>query len=366
MMVWYLWILLMLLWHEGIYAFSWFKQDRAAYAAQQESWDTAKSLLNELVRDNPDDPSLLYDAGVSSYKLGEIQQARSYFQQVADSKNAQPDLKEQSFFNLGNTYMKDEQFKEAIEAYDGALKINPKNERALHNKKIAEEKLRQKEQDQNKKDQKQDKQQNNKDDQKNDQKDSGHPEPDEGSGDDQQSQDQNQQSQGNDKKDKGSQGSGDNKDQQDQDQSQKGDNKNESSQKDQGKEQESAGDKSKEQEQQKGSKKPEPQKEEKPSDGGKQEKKEQEEKKSGSSKADEKKKEKKQEAAQENKGNGKGQKAQAAAAEKEGEDPTFKNINPQLARMLQAQEASDAQLQKQLIRAQVSNEMGARDGENCW
>ena len=175
MMIRYM-VLSMLLWHGGICAFNWFKHDRAAYAAQQESWDEAKSLLKELVRDNPDDPTMLYDAGVSSYKLGEIAQARGYFEQAAASPKADSTLKEQSFFNVGNTHMKDEAYDKAIEAYENALKINPDNERTKHNKKIAEEKKRQQEQqdkqDQNKKnDQNKDdkKDQQNKDQNKDDQ-----------------------------------------------------------------------------------------------------------------------------------------------------------------------------------------------------
>lgn len=366
MMIRYI-LFVLFIWHDGMWAFSWFKHDRAAYAAQQESWDTSKALLKELVRDNPDDPSLLYDAGVSSYKLGEIAQARGYFQQAASSSNANQNLKEQSFFNLGNTYMHDEQYKQAIEAYDQALAINSDNERAKHNKKIAEEKLRQQQQqqeqkqDQNKKDQQQDqnKEQNqdkNKDDQnkqdQNDQKqDQNKDQSDQSKQEqkqqpeqqskEQQSQSQEKQQEQEQKQNNGSQGS---------------DDKN---QQKQGQEEQQQGNKSPEQKDSEG------QKQESGAEQKKQEK--QEEAKTGAEKKQEKK-EGKQKGAQEEKSDDKGkQKAQAAAAsEKDSEDQTFQHMKPQLARMLQAQESSDAQLQKQLIRAQVNNQMGARDGENCW
>ena len=358
----YVW-LAMLLWHGGICAFSWFKQDRAAYAAQQESWDSAKSLLKELVRDNPDDPSLVYDAGVSSYKLGEIAQARGYFQQAAASPKADPNLKEQSLFNLGNTYMNDEEYKQAIEAYEQALKINPDNERTKHNKKIAEEKQRQKEQQQKQDEKKND--QDKKDDQ--DKKNPDRPEPDEGNKDqdqnqDQDKQDQNQQDQNKDQKDKGSQDKGDQDKQQKQDEG-KDQQGNESPDEKEGKQDKQKGGNQGQDKKQK--------KEQKKSDAGDQdqgdqEKKQKEESDSGKSEKQKDKQEKKQQGSQEGKSDKKGQGAQAAGAEKEGEDPAFKNMKPQLARMLQAQESSDAQLQKQLIKAQVGNQMGARDGENCW
>lgn len=366
-MIKYLWVV-MLLWHEGTYTFNWFKYDRAAYAAQHESWDTAESLLKELVRDNPDDSSLVYDAGVSAYKSGEMAQARGYFKQVADSKQVDPALKEQSLFNLGNTYMRDEEYAQAIEAYKSALEINPQDERALHNKKIAEEKLRQKEQQQKqdqKKDQKQqdkNKKEDNKKDQQKNQKDQ---QQEQQKKDKDQSQQQKDQSKDEQKDNDSDQSDGNKPEQKEQEQSQDGKSKDESDGDDQKSQSQDGQESSSGQQQQKeqgGKQGEKPQEQESPADNGEQQK----EKEQQAGAGDQGKKEEKKNAqAGSKEGNGTKEQAQAAAG-KEGEDPTFKNMNPQLARMLKAQESSDAQLQKQLIRAQVGNIMGGRDGENCW
>lgn len=147
-----------------LYCASWFGHDRAVQAASHGNWQKACEYLNKTLSRTPDDPALLYDAGVAEYRLGNFKQAHDYFKRVQLS-SADASLKEKAWFNDGNAhaYLKD--FKNAVEAYKHALEINPNDERVIYNLKKAQELLKaQKEQqkkDQEKKDNKQqDKDQN--------------------------------------------------------------------------------------------------------------------------------------------------------------------------------------------------------------
>ncbi len=53
-----------------------------------------------------------------------------------------------AYYNEGNVFAKKHQYPEAIESYDNALKLDPKHEDALHNKKVIEEFLRKQQQEQ--------------------------------------------------------------------------------------------------------------------------------------------------------------------------------------------------------------------------
>ena len=163
----------------------WFAHDRAAYDAQHQDWANALQRLNTSLIDHPDDPSLLYDAGVVTYKSGDYKQAADYFKRATHAKSIELSLQKQAYFNLGNSHSALKQYKEAVAAYEAALKLDPTDERVRHNLKKARELLKaeeQKKQEQQKQDgqsqqdksqqnqQDKDKQQQQNDQQKNDQK----------------------------------------------------------------------------------------------------------------------------------------------------------------------------------------------------
>lgn len=77
---------------------------------------------------------------------------------IADPKNStiQPELIEKSFYNLGNVAYEQENYAQAVEMYKGALRVNPSNEHARENLRLAQLKLQQQNKDKNK-DQNQDK-----------------------------------------------------------------------------------------------------------------------------------------------------------------------------------------------------------------
>ena len=99
----------------------WFAHDRAAYDTQHQEWASALQRLNTSLIDQPDDPSLLYDAGVVTYKSGDYKQAQDYFKRAADSQTIESLLQKQTFFNLGNSDVALKEYKYAISAYENAL-----------------------------------------------------------------------------------------------------------------------------------------------------------------------------------------------------------------------------------------------------
>ena len=143
-------------------------------------WQADKSLqegkypeaLKDYLKVQAKDPSnqrLNYNTGIALYRLGAFENAQFNFQQAA--QGAQEDfLKEKALYNLGNAFFKQEKYKDAIGAYEAALKIDPEDEDAKHNLELAKKKLQEDKQD-DKKDQDKDKQNQdqNKDDQNKDQ-----------------------------------------------------------------------------------------------------------------------------------------------------------------------------------------------------
>ncbi|HEV8543458.1 MAG TPA: VWA domain-containing protein [Verrucomicrobiae bacterium] len=137
----------------------------------------------ELIGKNPNDARLHYNAGTAAYQAKKFDEAQKEFQAAAASPEL--DLQQQSFYNLGdaefrigeassNLQERMASWEQAIQHYDAALKINPKDSDAEFNRDVVRKKLEElkKQQQEQKKDQ-QDKnqQQNNKDENKDKQKD---------------------------------------------------------------------------------------------------------------------------------------------------------------------------------------------------
>ena len=131
-----------------------FSHDRAAVAAQKGDWQGALELLNHSLIDHPDDPTVLYDAGVAAYKLKNYQQAQDYFKKTIQNSTADPKLQERAYFNLGNVQVALNSLKEAVESYNKALTLDPNDEHAKNNLQKVLELLKQQEQQKKKEEQK--------------------------------------------------------------------------------------------------------------------------------------------------------------------------------------------------------------------
>ncbi|MEA2725350.1 MAG: hypothetical protein QOH59_3121 [Gemmatimonadales bacterium] len=87
------------------------------------------------------DPALQYDLGVALYRLKRYEDAAKSFREAASV----PPLRQRSYYNLGNAYVraseeapeKDEPLRQAIAAYEEALRLQPADSAAKWNLELA-------------------------------------------------------------------------------------------------------------------------------------------------------------------------------------------------------------------------------------
>jgi hypothetical protein len=123
---------------------------KAIQIAQQGDWQRAQQKMVPLLITEPERADLLYDMGVSSYKVREFQKAAAYFERAAMQSNAPVPLQTQAHFNLANSYVALEKLPEAIAEYEAVLAREPAHTMAAHNLKKIKERLRQQQRSQSK------------------------------------------------------------------------------------------------------------------------------------------------------------------------------------------------------------------------
>ena len=96
-----------------------------------------------------DKQRLSFNKGDADYMIGDYDNAITNFQKSIQSGDK--DVQKKAFFNIGNAYMKQGKYKEAIQSFINALKIDPDYENA---KKNIEYILKKKEQEKNQKENK--------------------------------------------------------------------------------------------------------------------------------------------------------------------------------------------------------------------
>jgi len=232
-------------------------------AYDREDYGAAEEQFSDQLKRLPDSKALQFDLGAAAYKSGDYGKALDAFANAVTSTD-QP-LREAAEYNLGNTLYqrgaarkekepKIKEWKNALQHYDQALKIDPQNKDARYNRDLVQRLIDEQEKEEKQQQQQQQKKDKDKKDDKNQKQD----QQQEGKGqqDQQQNQSQSQkggqdqdpqqqQQAGNSKPDKGGQGQQqDKKDQGDsqppQNEGQKGDQKNAQNQPKQGKEDEQA------------------------------------------------------------------------------------------------------------------------------
>lgn len=329
--------------------YSFFDYDRAIGYAQKNLWQDAGNILNRIVAKDPDNPELVYDAGVVAFNNKDYQQAKAYFESTAQNDKAPKGLKAQAYFNKGNTHVALEELKEALLSYEQALMLNPDDQQAKHNHEVVKKMLEQQEHDQQQQDQKSDKQNKkdrSKDQSRDQQKDNQKQEHNRESSDDQHSSDGKQQndldnSQADNEKDnaesENSKGEGLDQERDQEDRQKDGaDQEEDDSQEDKERNERSDSNQKSEPNQEKSEQQKES-KHESPSD--KNEMEQQQQNKQGE------------------------QKEQEIDEEEDSEGVA---LDPRLERVLEKRSDRDAQLNKQMVRALVSQDMKGRHGQNCW
>lgn len=283
-----------------------FEYDRAISHVQKGNAQKSKELLTHALINSPDRADILYDMGTHSYKNGAYDTALAYFNKAAKASNEQI-LQEQSYFNAGNAHVALKQLQEAIDSYDKVLALNPKHERALHNKEIVKKMLEQQKQEEKKN---QDK--------------------------DQEQKDKEQKDKDKDKDKKENQDSHNNKDDKQ--------NESQNNQDQQQDKQENKQDQNKKNEQ---------------------ESKQEQEK---SDKQDKNQQEQKQQAEKKEKEDGAhdGEQKKQQAEEQRAQQSPQQDLSPRMARILNEREKKDAQLNKKMIKAMAGTHAGGKDDYNCW
>ena len=142
----------------------------AEKAFTDKNYGKAAEKFLEAEIDEPKVSNHSYNRSVSQFYNNDFDPAAKGFTQSTQTEN--PVIKENSFYNLGNTLVAKGELEPAIKAYDEALKINPQDKEALENKKWVEEQIKKKEQEnKDKKDSDKDDKNKNKDKKDQDQKD---------------------------------------------------------------------------------------------------------------------------------------------------------------------------------------------------
>ena len=133
---------------------------KAAEHMKLGQYDDAMRVYADLASRKPDDSRYLYNAGVAAYKAQKFQEAQEYFD--ASSLSSDLGLQQQSFYNRGNALYKageseaefekkTQLWKEALDQFDHAVKLNDTDKLATENLQFVKtqlEKLQQQEQEQ--------------------------------------------------------------------------------------------------------------------------------------------------------------------------------------------------------------------------
>lgn len=137
------------------------KDPYAAYAAGH--YDEALSGFLDRQMSRPDEPRLNLAVGSAHYQMKSFDEAAAAYAGAA--READPKLRAQALYNLGNVAFRQGKLEDAVKLYQGALDLDPNDQDAKFNleftrneirRRIEENKKRQEQQSQNSPDQNQD------------------------------------------------------------------------------------------------------------------------------------------------------------------------------------------------------------------
>ena len=117
---------------------------KANYEMENDNFSLAEATYREAIAINPDEDTGKYNLGIAYYDKEMNDVAMSRFKQAAAVADTKSD-KHKVFHNLGNTFMNEKLYKEAVESYKNALRNNPKDEETRYNYALAKELLEEQE-----------------------------------------------------------------------------------------------------------------------------------------------------------------------------------------------------------------------------
>ena len=117
---------------------------KANYEMENDNFSLAEEAYREAIAINPEEDTGKYNLGIAYYDKEMNDVAMSRFKQAAAVADTKSD-KHKVFHNLGNTFMNEKLYKEAVESYKNALRNNPKDEETRYNYALAKELLEEQE-----------------------------------------------------------------------------------------------------------------------------------------------------------------------------------------------------------------------------
>ncbi len=112
----------------------------ASYEMAKDNFTVAEAEYREAISLNPKEDTGKYNLGTAYYNKEMNDVAMSRFKQAAAVADTKAD-KHKAFHNLGNTYMNEKKYQEAVESFKNALRNNPKDEETRYNYALAKELL---------------------------------------------------------------------------------------------------------------------------------------------------------------------------------------------------------------------------------
>ncbi|MCC7376789.1 MAG: VWA domain-containing protein [Verrucomicrobiales bacterium] len=115
-------------------------------------FEAAQSEYERLAKNRPDDPRYKFNAGTAAFRAKEYDQAIRHFNETLRSPDL--DLQKSAFYNLGNAHyahgehvddpkIRQKSWEQAIQSYEAALTLQPKDSDAQHNRDFVKQRLEQ-------------------------------------------------------------------------------------------------------------------------------------------------------------------------------------------------------------------------------
>ena len=112
----------------------------AQQSLQEEKFATAEADYRKAISLNPKSETAKYNLGTAYYGKEKNAEAMLRFKQAATTATTKAE-KHRAFHNLGNTFMNDKKYQEAVDSYKNALRNNPNDDETRYNLALAKDLL---------------------------------------------------------------------------------------------------------------------------------------------------------------------------------------------------------------------------------
>lgn len=115
-------------------------------ALDEKRYDEARESFRRAEERVPDSPIPPFDRGAAAYRAEDFEEALEAFQASAKRARKEAELARDAHYNAGNALFKQGRYADAIQEYNQALGLDPQDEDAAFNKRLAEELVRRQQQ----------------------------------------------------------------------------------------------------------------------------------------------------------------------------------------------------------------------------